>query len=180
MKIGKRLKTLRKERKMTLKELSQKSGVQVATLSRMENNILVGPIKSHINICKALGVFLSDFYRQIEEDHKMVSLSKPEAELLSYANSREYSTEMLVKKVLDQKMMPFLLRIKKDGKTEAEKEKRGSQKFTYVLEGRIKATVGEKEYELLKAESIYFDASLSHVFYNLHDGESCILSVLSI
>ena len=36
------------------------------------------------------------------------------------------------------------------------------QEFNYVLEGRMKVSVGKAEYILAKGDSIYFDASLPH------------------
>ncbi|MDR1420799.1 MAG: XRE family transcriptional regulator [Treponema sp.] len=39
------------------------------------------------------------------------------------------------------------------------------QEFNYVLEGRVKVTVGRREYELSEGDSIYFDAGLPHGQY---------------
>jgi phosphoribosylamine-glycine ligase len=47
---------LRKEKKITLLELSEKSGVALATLSRIENGKMTGTLKSHMNICKTLEI----------------------------------------------------------------------------------------------------------------------------
>ena len=43
--IGKIIHKLRKDRKMTLVELAQKSGVALATLSRMENGRMTGTLE---------------------------------------------------------------------------------------------------------------------------------------
>ena len=87
MKLGKRLKALRKEKKITLKELSEKSGVQIATLSRIENDIMTGTLQSHINICRVLGISLSDFYRELENEAKTVSLTKEKEKHPSFVHS---------------------------------------------------------------------------------------------
>ena len=55
--IGQRIKQLREAQKMTLTELSEKSGVQLATLSRMENMKMTGTLESHIAIAQTLGSF---------------------------------------------------------------------------------------------------------------------------
>ena len=179
MKIGKKLKALRRDRKMTLKELSEKSGVQIATLSRMEHNIMTGTLESHINICKALGVSLSNFYREVESEQKTVSLSKKTEKRESFVHPKKSTIEMLTSKVMDKKMMPILVRIKKGGQTHKEENKPGTEKFIYVLEGRIVAKIGKEEYNLAKGDSVYFDASLPHVFYNKNNAETLTLCVLS-
>ena len=72
MKIGKRIHQLRKEKDMTLEELSEKSGVALATLSRMENNKMTGTLKSHNSICKALGASIAELYKEAEDESKTV------------------------------------------------------------------------------------------------------------
>ncbi|UCD55694.1 MAG: helix-turn-helix transcriptional regulator [Candidatus Omnitrophota bacterium] len=176
MKIGKKLKVLRKERKLTLKELAEKSGVQIATLSRMERDIMTGTFRSHINICKALGVSLSDFYRDVEHEHKTVSLIKQRHP--SFAHPRKSTIEMLATQVADKKMMPLLIRIRKGGHTHKEENKPGTEKFIYVLEGKICAKIGKEEYNLSKGDSIYFDASSLHALHNIGKNESRAISLL--
>lgn len=179
MKIGKKLKALRKERKLTLNELAKKSGVQIATLSRMEHDIMTGTLQSHINICKALGVSLADFYRDVEDEHKTVSLSKRRQKHPSFAHPKKSVIEMLTTRVAEKKMMPLLIKIRKGGQTHKEENKPGTEKFIYVLEGKICAKIGKEGYNLSKGDSIYFDASLPHTFHNLGKSESRALSMLS-
>ena len=62
--------------------------------------------------------------------------------------------------------MPALLRLEPNGKTEAEKNNPGSEKFIFVLEGDIEATVGDEKFSLQKNNTLYFDASLRHSFIN--------------
>ena len=179
MKIGKKLKSLRKECKMTLKELAKKSGVQIATLSRMEHDIMTGTLQSHINICKALSVTLSDFYRDLEYEHKTVSLTKQKEKHPSFVHPKKSTIEMLTTKVTDKKMMPLLIKMQKGGQTHKEENKPGTEKFIYVLKGRIRAKIGKEEYNLSKGDSIYFDASFPHTFHNLGKSESRTLCALS-
>ena len=63
MHVGEIIHKLRKSKKMTLLELSNTSGVALATLSRMENGKMTGTLESHMNICKALEVNLPDLYK---------------------------------------------------------------------------------------------------------------------
>ena len=179
MKIGKKLKILRKEQKVTLKELSKKSGVQIATLSRMENNLMIGTLESHIAICQGLGISLSEFYRAIEEDTKKVDVSKLKERPESFVHSKRSTTEILVGKPMEKKFMPLLIKIKKLGQTHKEENKPGTEKFIYVTEGSISAKVGKEEYKLSKGDSIYFDSSLAHIFCNRGSSEACVLCVVT-
>lgn len=179
MKIGKKLKALRKEKKLTLKDLSEKSGVQIATLSRMEHDIMTGTLNSHIDICKALGVSLSDFYHDVESEHKTISLIKRREKRESFLHPRKSTTEILTTKITEKKMMPLLIKIQKGGQTHREENKPGTEKFIYILEGKVHAKIGKEEYNLSKGDSIYFDASLPHLFYNSGKTEARALCALT-
>lgn len=68
MNIGQTIKKLRKERKLKLSDISKKSGIQLATLSRIENNKMTGSIKNHSGVAKALGFKLSRLFEEYEKD----------------------------------------------------------------------------------------------------------------
>jgi len=66
---------------MTLSKLSKRTGVAVTTLSRMENNRMVGTLESHLKIAQALGMPLGALYGERgkgqppdESDQKLIVL----------------------------------------------------------------------------------------------------------
>ncbi len=63
--IGNKIKTLRWSKMITLKQLAELSGVQIATLSRIEHNKMTGTVTSHARIANALGVRLVDLYSDL-------------------------------------------------------------------------------------------------------------------
>jgi len=166
MYIGKRLKELRQAREMTLVDLSAKSGVQIATLSRMENNKMTGTLESHINIAKALGVEVTQLYSDIIRVESKVDLQKDPSSSDVFVHSNKSSYQMLTTKVLSKQMMPILLTIEPDGQTTKEENKPGTEKFLYLLEGKVEVHVGKESYTLGKGNTLYFDASLSHFLIN--------------
>ena len=66
IKFGNKLKMLRRKSNMTLRVMSKLSGVQSATLSRMENNKAIGSIKSYMDIAKVLKLRLSELFAELE------------------------------------------------------------------------------------------------------------------
>jgi len=66
IRIGEIVKRIRKEKKLTLVQLSELSGVQLATISRIENNKITGTLESHAQLCIALGIELSELYKDIK------------------------------------------------------------------------------------------------------------------
>lgn len=172
MQIGQKIRDLRKEKNITLDELSKKSNVALATLSRMENDKMRGTIKSHLSICKALGVSISELYREFEDDLKIAEPVQKHQRTEHFVHSRKAMYELLVTKTSDKKMMPLILKITPGGETQKEINSPLVEKFIYVIAGTIEASVGEKNYQLQSEDSLYFDASLPHNFKNTSETET--------
>lgn len=179
MEIGNALRLLRTTRKMTLKELAEKSGVQIATLSRMEHGIMTGTLHSHMNITRALGTSLADFYREIENEHKAVAFIGRGEKHEPLVRSKESSIELLTTRLAGKKMMPVLIRLKGNAQTAEEQCPPNTEKFLYLLEGKIRACIGKEEYNLVRGDSMYFDASLPHFFNNTAAPEALALCVIT-
>ena len=68
IRIGEALRSIRKRNRMTLLVMSALSGVQSATLSRMENNKTMGRLNHYIAIANALGLSLSELFAEMERN----------------------------------------------------------------------------------------------------------------
>ncbi len=167
MNIGEKIKQLRKAKKMTLSELSQASGVALATISRIENAVMTGTLESHIAIAKALGIALPQFYSEVEQESKTIDASSEKSRSDIFIHSDKSSYEMLTTSVLSKKMMPVLLKIEPNGKTAIEQAKTGTEKFIFVVSGKIEVIISDKKHILDENDTLYFDASLSHSYRNI-------------
>lgn len=179
MKIGSKISSLRKSKKMTLQQLSDASGVALATLSRMENNKMTGTLESHMSIAKSLGASLSEFYSDIGSEEKNVDLKTKGISADVFVHSDKSSYEMLTKNVLSKKMMPILLKIEPSGKTNPEEASFETEKFIFVLEGELIVVISDKEYKIKEPESLYFKADQSHYFKNNGKVEARALCVIT-
>lgn len=181
MKIGKVIRELRKEKGVTLEELSKRSGVAVATLSRIETERMTGTLASHVQIARALGITLPDLYRHIEKEREVTAAelkpSRVRADVFVYDKGSSY--EMLTKDVLKKKMMPIVLKVKGKATTHKEENPFGTEKFIYVLDGNMEAHIGESKYELRRGDSLYFDASVPHSFKNLGKTEVRCICIIT-
>ncbi|MDD3375304.1 MAG: XRE family transcriptional regulator [Candidatus Omnitrophica bacterium] len=177
MLIGKRIKEIRKQQKISLTELSKKSGIQLATLSRIENLKMTGTLESHIEIAKALNVEITELYQDISLETNKVDVKTEEssADFFNYSDRSSY--EILTNKVLSKKMMPILLRIEPNGKTNVEQGSKSSEKFLFVLEGSISAKIGDNSHILKEGNTLYFDASLPHYFENTNTKVAKVICV---
>lgn len=81
MKVGQKIKALRKEKDLTLDQLAQMTGVAKATLSRIENGIVGGNLATLKKIASALHISLDELITEgstemkIEEDDPKLMLA---------------------------------------------------------------------------------------------------------
>lgn len=164
--MGSRIKALRKKAGLTLNEVSKKSGVALATLSRMENGKMVGTLESHRAVCKALNASVTDLYKAIEEDSKTVEKIQLEERAEHFSSQKGVKYELLVSKPLAKNILPLMLTVIPGGGTKKEHTKPGVEKFIHVLKGSLEVSAGGKDYSLKAGDSLYFDSSLTHSLSN--------------
>lgn len=166
VRIGKRMRDIRKQKKITLIELSKQTDVAQATLSRMENGQMLGTVESHRRIAETLGVSLSNLYEGIDSRSESVSLQKSAEKRKIISKNDMAHLELLITNVSSKKIVPVLMELSAGGKTSMDKAERGIEKFVWVVEGNVKVIFENSEYELAANDSLYFDASAVHQFVN--------------
>jgi transcriptional regulator with XRE-family HTH domain len=177
MYIGKRVKKFRELKDMTLSELAQKSGVQIATLSRMEHHKMTGTLECHVKIARALDIDITQLYADLSAELQEEATKHPKEITDVFVHSEKSSYEILTTNVIAKKMIPILIKIEPGGKTTLEKKRPGSERFVLVLSGQVDVIVAKKTFPLLKNHSLYFDAALSHYFTNKGSTATKLLSI---
>lgn len=177
MHVGTIINKFRKEKRMTLLELSRKSGVALATLSRIENGRMTGTLKSHIKICEALDISLPDLYESLPSSKKTLEVKTKGLGQKISVHDKKSSSIMLASNMQGKKMMPLLVALPKGGHTNTEKDAHGVEKFIYVLDGKIEADIGEEKFGLGSGDTIYFDSSVPHYFKNIGNSEARLVSI---
>jgi transcriptional regulator with XRE-family HTH domain len=178
--LGQRIHSLRKERKLTLVEIAKRTGIDQATLSRIENGRMTGTLESHMKLADALGIRLPELYDQvITQIHE--AREKPiRRRIEAFSHSSGAVSELLTTGILQKRMMPVLLKLKPRGHTEPEEYRAGTERFVYVLKGAVEVQVEQQKTLLRQTESLYLDASEPHHFRNAaKKGESWCLAVLT-
>jgi len=160
------MRQLRKERGITLVELSQKTGVAQATLSRIETGTMTGTIQSHELIAEAIGVSLAELYTGVDNRYEEISHLKQESERKITKQTKDVRFELLTQENSKKKITPLLLTLQPKSETQVESHPRGVEKFILILEGTLHVKVDQNEYVLRKEETLYFDASLTHQIIN--------------
>ena len=177
--LGEKIKTLRKKQGLTIVEVATRTGIDKATLSRIESGKMPGTLNSHMKIAEVLGIRLPELYENVltgmEQDKDKIAREKVE----TFSHSSGAIAELLTSGVLQKKMMPVLLKIRAGGRTEKEEYPAMTERFLYVLEGAVEAVVGHDTKVLQKNDSIYFNASRPHYLKNSLTTDAQCLSVIT-
>ena len=72
-----------------------------------------------------------------------------------------------------------MIRISKGNGTHPEETKVGTEKFIYILDGKLVAFIGSEKFNLVKGDTLYFKSSTLHHFNNTGTTEARIISVVS-
>lgn len=176
MKIGSKIKNLRLEQKLSLTALSQKSGVQIATLSRIEHGQMTGTLESHIKIAKALGVDILALYENIiPQDTPIAPHDSKDFGVIETNTNVSY--EILAQQPSTKKMLPRLLRIDANSSTPSLALPAGSESFIFMLEGAIDIQFSEQKVNILKNSTFYFNSAQPHSLINNMDVPAKLLII---
>ena len=161
--LGGKIRELRLKRRMTLKDISERTGFSTALLSQIENNIVSPPISTLWKIAQALDAKLAYFFQQSpieQQDYFIVrgGQGKPvfrqESRYSITYFSLGYGKE-------GRKMDPFLIEF--SGREEpTEPLGHEGEEFLYVLKGRVELTYGDKTITLEEGDAIYYDSRVMH------------------
>ena len=177
--LGEKIKVLRKTQRMTLVEVAKATGLDQATLSRIENGKMTGTLDSHRRIAEVLGIRLPDLYESVIEKLNEAKDKLVKQKVETFSHSTGAVAELLTTAVLQKKMTPILLKLKPKGHTETEEYPVTTERFVYVLKGAIQLRLGKESRMLKQYESMYFNASLPHQLWNKQKTESWLLSVIT-
>ncbi len=166
LKVGNRIRNVRKAKKVTLVDLSKQTGIAQATLSRIETGRMLGTVESHGKIAEALGLGLAELYAPLDRRYEEVAHTKKETTRKVVHQARGCQIELLTQEVTKKKITPLLATLAGNSRTATEQNERGVEKFVWVLEGELDVTIEKETHSLKSGETLYFDASLPHRLIN--------------
>ena len=165
--IGTKIKKYRKDKKYTLKMLSEQTGLSIGFLSQLERGMTTIAIDSLANVARVLGVELADFF---ESDTKAGSdpvthgydmpMTQIGPEIIQYTLSKNVEDFVLFPRLF------YLLPFGEEPESEPEPYKHEGEEFIYVLEGILTVYLDGNEYCLNPGDSIQIHSQTPHDWVN--------------
>lgn len=165
-KLGSRIRTFREDRKISLENLAENTGLTVAFLSSLEENDLyptIGPLQK---VARALGVRLGTFMDdEITRDPIISRIDERTSDLAMHKGENthpSYVYHSLGKGKSDRNMEPFLIEILPDPNEERKTSSHQGEEFILVMKGSLMVVYGRQSYTLSRGDTIYYNSIVPH------------------
>lgn len=174
--IGEKMKALRKERKLTLKDIAEKTSLSISFLSQIERMKSSMTLESLKKISEVLQVNPSYFFSSTDDLEQPTVIRKIDSEEDLVVNQFIYKD--LSGNHPNLGFSPLLV-ILKVGENKGSQFTHRGKEFLYVLEGELTVQIKDEEYKLHEHDSMIIDASRPHYWLNVTDKPVKFLCVSS-
>jgi len=164
--VAKRIKALRLDRAMTLRDVANATKLTEGLLSKIENHRVSPPIATLAKIAAALGVKLGYFFREDETYIGYTIMRAADAgKQMRKSRRTGYDYSLLASGKPIRLLEPFLVRLA-PGARQKKNLLHSGDEFVYVLRGTLSFQWGREVFLLNEGDSITYDAGVPHLSSN--------------
>jgi transcriptional regulator with XRE-family HTH domain len=162
-KVGQIIKSLRSKKGLSLRELSNRSGLSSNAISKIERGENSPTVSSLHKIAFALEVQITDLFRQ-DIQQLAVFVRSEDSTLL---RSNGITIESLGSGLPNQQLEPFKMIIAPNSGNTSEPISHSGEEFVYCLSGTLEYLVGDEKFLLEPGDKLLFKANQPHCWRNL-------------
>ncbi|PWR02663.1 MerR family transcriptional regulator [Meridianimarinicoccus roseus] len=163
--IGREVRAFRHQQDMTVAELSEKTGLSMGMLSKIENGNISPSLNTLQVLAGALSVPLTAFFRRFEERREAVHVKNGEAVEIHRAGTRAGHQYNLLGHIGSNSsgvvVEPYLITLSETSDVFPTFQHDGIE-LLYMLEGEVRYRHGDRLYDLAPGDSFFFDADAPH------------------
>ncbi|THB79084.1 MAG: XRE family transcriptional regulator [Desulfobacteraceae bacterium] len=177
--VGKRIKTLREEKGISIEDLSKLTGFPQQRLEDIEKGVVQPQLGTVMKLSRALDSAVGRLVSGMGS--RLYSITrKDERKKISRSSSKTskknlYSYMSLAPEVQGRHMEALIVQLEKS--TETEVSVHDGEEFVYVLEGIVSLTIGHESYDLEPGDSAYYLSTTEH-YITAKSDRATILAVL--
>ena len=169
--IGKKVKELRTEAGMSIKDLSAKAEVSTGLISQIERNLVVPSVTVLYRIAMSLGASVGYFFGEGPAVHNDPVVRQSERKRLSIDGTN--GSYELLSSDASKKLEFIYITLKGRESSRMDMISHEGEECGYVIKGHLLVKLGQEEYYLGEGDSMTFDSSVPHRYLTIDDVE-CI------
>jgi transcriptional regulator with XRE-family HTH domain len=167
--LGALLRKLRARNDWTLKEMSERTGIPVSTLSKVEHDRLTLTYDKLQQLSHRLNIRMSELFAEsdmVPDAPVTARRSVGRVDRAIRVNTKNYDYYYLCPELRRKRMIPVLTRIRARSVAEfGELVHHSGEEYIYVIEGRVEIHTEFYDPITLEAgESIYIDSNMGHAY----------------
>lgn len=178
--LGGLLRGLRLRNGWTLKEMSERTGIPLSTLSKVEHDRLTLTYDKLLQLAERLNMRLSELFAEPADAAEPAVTARRSIGRMEEAvrvETKNYDYRYLCPELRRKRMIPVLTRIRaKSVEDFGELVRHSGEEFIYVLEGRV--VVHTEFYDpiaLGEGDSIYLDSTMGHAYVTAEGCDEALL-----
>ncbi len=165
--LGRILKDLRSHRGWTLKEMSERSGIPVSTLSKVEHDRLTLTYDKLLQLSQKLNIRMSELFAESEAEEGVTarrSIGRQDDAVR--VTTPNYDYYYLCTELRRKRMIPIITRIRAKSLSQfGDLVRHSGEEYIHVLEGSILVHTEFYDPVILHAgEGIYIDSNMGHAY----------------
>ncbi|MFP4004024.1 MAG: helix-turn-helix domain-containing protein [Alphaproteobacteria bacterium] len=167
--LGSILRRLRLKNRWTLKEMSERTGIPLSTLSKVEHDRLTLTYDKLLQLSQNLGIPISDLFSEAEPSSARAVTGRRSIGTVSRSvrvETPNYDYYYLCTELRKKRMVPILTKVRAKTLEEfGELVVHAGEEFVYVLDGVVEVHTEFYDPVILNAgESIYLDSNMGHAY----------------
>ena len=170
--LGKRLMKLRREKKLTLKNIANETGLAAGYLSQVEKGETIPPVSVVLQLSRALEIDSGILLAQERERADRKSADDYQS------RTEDYTYKSLTPEARRKHLQAFKVFIDPKSDHKGINYQHQGEEFIYVFRGKIEVTVGANKNMLGPDGSLHFNSSIVHKLRNVSDEKAELLVVL--
>ncbi|MBE0687348.1 MAG: cupin domain-containing protein [Anaerolineaceae bacterium] len=173
--VGNNLRSLRTKRGFSLRALAERSGLNVNTLSLVENGKSSPSVGTLQQLAQGLKVPITTFFETEQVEKRVVFTPVEQRPLAAFGSTQ---MQNLGKDLAGKVVQPFVVILQPGMGSGDRMIVHTGHEFVYCLEGSIYYQIGQEEFDLQRGDSIVFEAHLPHCWENKGEEVAQILLTL--
>jgi transcriptional regulator with XRE-family HTH domain/predicted Fe-Mo cluster-binding NifX family protein/mannose-6-phosphate isomerase-like protein (cupin superfamily) len=173
--VGRRLRDLRTRKGLSLRALADRSGLNVNTLSLVENGRSSPSVSTLQQLAVALEVPIASFFESEPIERRVVFTPAHQRPQAAFGSTR---MQNLGKNLAGNVVQPFIVIIKPGMGSGDRMIVHTGYEFVFCLDGTIRYQIEQDEYILTQGDSLVFEAHIPHCWDNRGVDTAQILLIL--
>ena len=179
-KLGEKIKFLRTEKNLSLKDLSQRSGISAAAIHKIEANGIIPTITTMMKIADSLGKNVSHFIEEDRKDKDVVFVpAKKREPILTFKKGLDLKG-ISAKQYGDFIMTAAYATVAVGATSGRSPMKHQGEELVYCLQGKIEFKIKDDTYVLSAGDSLNFRTHHDHKWKNVGNKEAKLIWVLAV